>query len=83
MALMAGTRGSNSHVMTAHRARLAMAVALAGGAGVAVVVTAVPAYAAGSLNAPSGTVTSASPVTVTATGGSCGGSLPPARPESG
>ena len=61
--------------MTAVRARLATVAVLTGAVGVAIVVSSGPAYAAGSLNAPSGTVTSANPVTVTATGGSCGGSL--------
>ncbi|MFL6240597.1 MAG: hypothetical protein ACJ735_14020 [Actinomycetes bacterium] len=75
MALKTPAGGSNSKVMDAHAVRRAMtAVALAGGVGLVGLLSAGPAYAAG-LGAPGGTVTAADPVTVSGTGGSCGGSL--------
>jgi hypothetical protein len=76
MALKRGPGGSNQIPMTssAGARRRWTVLALTGAAGFVVVGTS-PAFAAGSLSAPSGTVTSQSPVSVTATGGSCGGTL--------
>jgi hypothetical protein len=80
MALKTGPGGSNSTVMNARigvrrLGTCVTAVALTAGAAGFIVLTGSAALAAGSLSAPSGTVTSSSPVTISATGGSCGGSL--------